>query len=194
MNDQADLVLQLRNGDEWALRQIFDRYIHRVYQFVYGYVKEKTESEDIAQIVFLKLWEKRSSIDPQKTFDTFLFTIAYRAVVDHFRQKQTKRQQKTSHHLDENGYVSSLTAEDSLRRHELESLYQQAVQTLPPKRKEIFLLSRHNGLTNAQIAQQLNISIKTVENQMTAALASLKEFFRQSETGVIFLFLFFLGG
>lgn len=194
MNNPTDWVLQLIEGDERALRGLYDRYIHRVYHFVYGYIKDKADSEDVAQSIFVKLWEKRNAVDPGKPFDVFLFTIAYRAVIDHFRQKETRRQKNTSHHLDEEAHVSTLTAEDSLRRHELESLYQRAVQTLPPKRKEIFLLSRHGGLTNAQIAEQLNISVKTVENQMTAALASLKEFFRQSESGVLFFFFFFFGG
>lgn len=194
MNAQTDLLRQLINGDERALRQIFDRYLLRVYHFMQGYIKNQAESEDLAQTVFVKLWEKRNTIDPHKSFDVFLFTIAHRSVIDHFRRKETKRQQKTSHRLDEEVHVSTLAADDSLRRHELESLYQQALQTLPPKRKEIFVLSRHDGLTNAEIARQLNLSVKTVENQMTAALASLKEFLRRSETGLIFLLLFFFGG
>jgi RNA polymerase sigma-70 factor, ECF subfamily len=184
---KKDLLARLKNADEGAFTQIFEAYVKKVYQFVFSYIKEKTEAEDITQNVFIKIWEKKLAIDPDKSFEGFIFTIAYRLVIDHFRQHSTKHHQSTAIGLAEESIASHLHSDDLLQRHHLESLYEKALLLLPPKRKEIFLLSRHNGLSNKQIAHQLGLSVKTVENQMTAALSSLKNFFAGSDSIAIIL-------
>jgi len=194
MTIEKDLLARLMNADEEAFRKIFDLYVKKVYQFVYGYIKEPTQAEDITQNLFIKIWEKRTSIDIDKSFDGFIFTIAYRMVIDYYRQTKTKIHGNAIGHFADDSMASSDHSDDLLNRHQLDSLYEKALQTLPPKRKEIFLLSRHSGLSNKQIAEHLHISVKTVENQMTAALSTLREFFTNSDIGsVVFFFLFFFG-
>lgn len=171
------------NADHQAFREFFELYVRKIYQFVLGYIKNKAEAEDITQNIFIKIWESRGSIDISKSFEGFIFTIAHRMVLDHFRRREIKLK------LHENfnpGFVdeiiaSSMSPEDLLNRHQLESLYERSLRKLPPKRKEIFLLSRHKGLSNKEIAERLGISVKTVENQMTAALSSLRAFFLNSD-------------
>lgn len=188
---EKDLLARLKNADETAYRQIFEMYVKKVYQFVFGYIKEKTESEDITQNVFIRIWEKRLSIDIDKSFNGFIFTIAYRLIIDHFRKNSANTYKTTFIGLAEESVKSLLHSDDLLKQHHLDSLYEKALQSLPPKRKEIFLLSRHNGLANKQIAEQLGLSVKTVENQMTAALASLRDFFSGSDLiHLIFIFSF----
>jgi RNA polymerase sigma-70 factor (ECF subfamily) len=186
------LLKRLINADENAFREIFDLYVHKIYQFVYGYVKEKSESEDITQMVFLKIWENKTTINLNKSFSGFIFTIAYHSIMDYFRKNAARFQQYPISVSTEETFVSHLTAEDSINKHQFDSFYERALQTLPPKRKEIFILSRHNGLSNKQIASHLGLSIKTVENQMTAALFSLKEFLKISELSLIPLFFLFI--
>ncbi len=176
MNHEKDLIVGLINGDAQSFRKIYDLYIKKIYHFIYGYVKEKNEAEDIVQNVFIKIWEKRNVIDKEKSFEGFVFTIAYRAIIDRFRQNASKPYFNKGDMLDPQ-VSSSVFSDDLLHQHEIESLYNKSLQALPPKRKEIFVLSRHDGLTNKQIAEKLGISVKTVENQMTAALSSLKAFF-----------------
>jgi RNA polymerase sigma-70 factor (ECF subfamily) len=111
-------------------------------------------------------------------------------VIDYFRKNSVHFHRTTIISLAEESIASQVNSDDLLKRHSLESLYEKALQSLTAKRKEIFLLSRHNGLSNKQIAEQLGISIKTVENQMTAALSSLKAFFSASDLiAIIFIFL-----
>ncbi len=188
MTSENDLLIRIRNADEEAFRQMFDLYIKKVYHFILGYIKEKSEAEDITQNVFIKIWEKRATIDINKSFEGFIFTIAYRMVVDYFRQDALRFQEKDTHNLIEATIISPGSSDDMLNLHQLESLYEQSLERLPPKRKEIYLLSRHSGLSNKQIAEQLGISVKTVENQMTAALASLKEFFSHSDLNPLVIF------
>ncbi|CAL1518763.1 RNA polymerase sigma-70 factor [Chitinophaga sp. MM2321] len=193
MIHEKDLIAELIKGDAQSFRKIYDLYIKKVYHFVRHYVKEKSEADDITQNVFIKIWEKRNVINTEKSFEGFVFTIAYRAIIDRFRQNAAKPYFNTRDMIDPQ-IASSVCSDDLLHLHQLESLYNKSLQTLPPKRKEIFLLSRHNGLTNKQIAEKLGISIKTVENQMTAALSSLKESLLNSELDItiaIFLFFFF---
>jgi RNA polymerase sigma-70 factor (ECF subfamily) len=187
-----DLMIQLRDANEDAFRQVFDRYGKKVYRYILHYVKVGVEAEDITQNVFLRIWEKRGQLDPEKSFEGFIFTIAYRAVMDHFRANPKRLQSLFPVDLLNDSVVSTVNADALLNHHQLESIYQQALQALPPKRKEIFLLSRHGGLTNRQIAEQLGISIKTVESQMTAALSFLKNFFSHSDFGRALITLVFI--
>lgn len=192
MQLDKDLMIQLRNANEAAFRQVFDKYGKKVYQYILHYVKVGVEAEDITQNVFLRIWEKRGLLDPEKSFEGFIFTISYRAVMDHFRAHPKRFQSMFSVDLLNDTFVSTVGADALLNHHQLESIYQQALQALPPKRKEIFLLSRHGGLTNRQIAEQLGISIKTVENQMTAALTFLKTFFSRADFGRALITLVFI--
>ncbi len=192
MQFDKDLMIQLRDADEAAFRQVFDRYGKKVYRYIIHYVKVGVEAEDITQNVFLRIWEKRGQLDPEKSFEGFIFTIAYRAVMDHFRTNPKRLQSLFPVDLLTDSIVSTVGADALLNHHQLESIYQQALHALPPKRKEIFLLSRHGGLTNRQIAEQLGISIKTVESQMTAALTFLKNFFSHTDFGRALITLAFI--
>lgn len=196
MTIDRDLIERLIDGDDEAFKQVFNSYVKKVYHFVFGYIREATQAEDITQNLFIKIWEKKAEINPHKSFDGWIYTIAYRLVIDYFRQHKLKYHNNPFADYEDDLIVSSITSDELLNRHQLESLYEQALQTLPPKRKEIFLLSRHEGLTNKKIATHLNLSIKTVENQMTAALSSLREFFTNADIGTtaFFFISFFYQG
>ena len=192
MQLEKDLMIQLRDANETAFRQVFDQYGKKVYRYILHYVKVGVEAEDITQNVFLRIWEKRGLIDPEKSFEGFIFTIAYRSVMDHFRTNPKRLQSLFPVDLFTDSIVSTVSADALLNHHQLESIYQQALQALPPKRKEIFLLSRHGGLTNRQIAEKLGISIKTVESHMTAALSFFKNFFSETDFGRSLISLIFI--
>jgi len=189
MLNESHLLAQIKNADQQAFKQVFDFYVRKVYLFVYGYVKDREDAEDIVQIVFQKIWTNRETININKSFSGFLFTIAYRTVIDHIRQSNTRKKTAIIRFLNNEEPSSDATADFLLTHHQLESTYQQAINSLTPKRKEIFLLSRHEGLSNREIAEHLQISIKTVENHMTAALFTLRGFFKKAEIGVVAFFL-----
>jgi RNA polymerase sigma-70 factor (ECF subfamily) len=191
MNLEKDLIVRLINADEAAFRQIFDYYFKTVRNFVNNHIKEAAQAEDITQNIFIRLWENKSRIDINKSFDGYIFTIAYRMVVDHYRQARTAISSRSGEKLHE-AIPSTSYSDELLNLHQLESMYMKALQTLPLKRKEIFLLSRHKGLSNKEIAERLNISVKTVENQMTSALSGLRNIFAKSDfDSLIFLFFYF---
>lgn len=178
-------------GDELAFKNFFEHYVKKVYQFTLGYVKHSDEAQDITQTVFIKIWEKRSLIDVTQSIDGFVFTITYRVIIDAIRQSSSKFSEKNRREFSDS-MASSNRSEDLLETHRLESLYEQSLRSLPPKRKEIFILSRHFGLSNREIGDRLGLSVKTVENQMTSALATLRRFFLNSDLiPAIILFLLY---
>lgn len=189
--NEKHLIEKIKENDAAAFKELFYLYVKKVYNFVFGYLKNKQEAEDITQVVFEKIWENRMSINTSKSFDGFLFTIAYRVTIDYFRKASAQRHIETIELLDDAILVSDTSSADYLiNQHQFESFYQKALNTLTEKRKEIFLLSRHEGLSNNEIAKRLNISVKTVENQMSSALATLREFFKNSNFLFFSFFLF----
>lgn len=193
MLNEREILSRLKNADHLALKEIYELYIHKLHRFVSTYIQDKEQVKDIVQLTFIKIWEKKETIDLSKSFKAFVFTIAYRNVIDHVRRKETITIDSKSDKLyyDES-FIASDSAEDILNRHELDSVYTKSLETLSPKKREIFILSRHEGMSNREIADKLGISVKTVEYHMTDILASLKEYFIKTEISVVvFYFLFF---
>ena len=185
-----DLLTKLKNADQEAFRQIYESYVKKVYRFVYRFVRNADESEDLTQEVFLSIWEHKQTINLSKSFDGFIFTIAYRKIIDYYRLAS----KKPFTELDDvfiSNIASEMHSDELLVKHQIESIYEKALQEMPPKRREVFLLSRHDGLTNQQIADKMHISIKTVENQMTSALSFLKSYLLNSDGIALSLFFTF---
>ena len=194
MNTENELLDRIKNNDNLAFKSLFDQYGKKVYFFINSYLKNKADAEDLTQNVFIRIWESRMSLDTNKSVKGFIFTVAYNTAIDYIRKKGFNELISLSSFSDI--ALSDKSSSDELViQGQLNSLYERAVQILPPKRREIFLLSRHDGLTNKQIADHLNISVKTVENQMTAALSSLRDFFSGTnlDLGILFLIFFYLG-
>lgn len=182
-----NLVKSLCNGDEVAFKTIFDLHVQKVYRYVKNFLRNHEDSQDLTQSIFLKIWERRLKVDPEKPFDSFLFTVTYRCIMDYFRSRSRELPYLE---LDPEGdfYTPSLLdTESRVRQHEIESLYSRALAQLPEKRRHIFELSRHQGLSHKEIAEKLSISVKTVENQITAALASIRAFFLDNEFSIFWV-------
>jgi RNA polymerase sigma-70 factor (ECF subfamily) len=168
-----ELLLLLRKGDRVAFYNIYERYCKRLYGFVFRYIKQEDDADEIVQEVFVKLWEARSNIDVYSSFDAFLFTIAYNTTMTLFRKRIKERK-----YLE---YLQSIqqieNAPDIIEEihfNELNSNFQSLLKQLTPRQKEIFLLSREEGLTHEEIAKKLGISVNTVKKHMTNTLTFLK--------------------
>lgn len=173
--DQA-LLKRMRNGDEAAFEQLFRAYYEDLCQFATRYLSSTEEIEDLVQEIFVSVWKRRQALDPQQSIRGYLYSATRNEALKHLNQK--KRQfnvSDTQQAFQERSLRGS--PEKVLRNKELETEAQEALRALPERRREIFLLSRQHGLTYAEIAELLNISIKTVETQMGRALSTLEEHF-----------------
>lgn len=183
------LISALKTGTEAAYQQLFDLYGKRLYRFAEGYLNDPVEAEEIVQEVFIKIWSVREQLSTIKSFDSYIFTIAKNAILNSIRKAKSKAAYATWAMLHPG---KDILLDDELDFNELQKAYRCSVETLSPKRQEVFCLSRDTGLTNREIAEKLGISEKTVENHMTAALAEIRRYLQGSGfSGKMFFELFF---
>lgn len=175
MDRQPDeLILQsLRQGSYDAFDTLYMRYAPHVEAFACCLLKNRSEAEDLAHDIFLKIWENRESIGHIKSFRIYLFRMTKNAVFDIFEHKsvQTRYEQRLLH-------VEELFTEDisaKIASEDLLMIINMAVEQMPPQRQRVFRMSRYEGLSYQEIAQKLGVTPKTVEYHIRAALAELKK-------------------
>lgn len=170
INDETQLVLSLSKGNLLAFNSLYRKYSNRLYRFALGYLKSEDEAEELVQEVFMKIWEKRAELKKELSFKSFLFTIAFNIIRKHFRTRSYLAEYlKTGISETSDMHTSQKITHDSL----LEYIARLA-DLLPQRRKEIFIKSRFEGKSIKEIAEELNISHKTVENQLTDALKFIR--------------------
>lgn len=180
------LLIRLRNGDEKAFEILFWRFNPIMYNFVNSILFDKSLAEDITQQVFLKIWEKRADIDTEKCFSAYLFTIA-RNLVYQETERLILENKFISFHKGNNDLDNSTFEE--IDANFVESFINEVVDKLPEFQQKVFDLSRHKGLSNKEIAVQLNITEKAVENYIYRALQFLREKMKNHFIFLSFIFL-----
>lgn len=171
-NITKDTVLALKNGDHAAFERIFLFYFNKVKYFINGFVKSKSDAEELAQDVFVRIWTSRDSIDPSRNFNTYIYISARNSTMNFLRHKYVR----DSFAADQMkaGAEECASGEDMVMAREVDLLVDMALMKMPPQRKAIYEMNRREGLSNDEIAERLNISKKTVENQMSLVLKELK--------------------
>jgi RNA polymerase sigma-70 factor (ECF subfamily) len=170
LQDESVLVKSVSKGDLTAFSSLYKIYSNRLYRFALGYLKSEEEAEELIQEVFTIIWEKRKELKEELSFRSFLFTIAFNIIKKHFRTRaQLARYLGQAPVSDTDNNTTELTNYNSLKQY-----IDELVEQLPLKRKEIFIRSRYKGMSIMEIAREMNISHKTVENQITEALRFLR--------------------
>lgn len=164
----------MRLGDEQALEVIFRMYYPGLVGFARRYVKTTEIAEELVQDLFLKLWSRRGSLGEIDSVKTYLFRAARNTALNHLRRRKLEHEwlEKEGTTITEE---RSLEGDEAVTESEVTAAVRAAVDRLPPRCREVFMLSRDGGLTYAEIAKSLGISIKTVETQMGRALKALRE-------------------
>jgi len=185
---ETDWIFALKEGNLHTFGELFDRYGKRLYHFSMGYLKSAQNAEEIVQDVFLKIWMNREELSAQKSFESYMFTIAKNAILNTIRKSKSEKVYLNYAKLHP---AKDILLDVELDFNELEKAYKDAIEHLSPRRKEIYLLSKEQFLSNADIAFKMNISIKTVENQMTSAISEVRKNLRSlGFSGIIFFELF----
>lgn len=167
-----DLLARLKSGERDALRQLFEAQYERVCQAIYRLVPDRSTSEDLAQEVFLRFWDKRERINITSSLPAYLRRMAINEALGYLRRQKRWEQDEPSL---EALAGTEASAEEQYLDAELKAQLNTAINELPPKCRAVFQLSRHEGLAYKEIAEQMGISIKTVENQMGKALRVLRQ-------------------
>lgn len=169
--DNIFLLQLIKNGDKQAFKYIFDTYFTALCRFMYLYLGNTQEAEDIASDIFASLWENRKKLEIRLTFKAYLFQAAKNRCLNAIRDR------KATVSLDDiNGQdAPQVNVTDALETEELNNLIQEAILSLPDKCREVFEKSRTKNQTNQEIAESMDISVKTVEAQITKALKQIRK-------------------
>lgn len=164
----------------------FEEFFHRYYTPLGMYVMricgDANEAEDIVQETFSVAWQKFAKENLPKYFKSYLYTTAHNITIDRLRQKN---HEKGGIPLDE---VDELElTEESIDTSERDARLWIAISELPERCRKIFLMAKRDGMSRAEIAEELEISVKTVDNQMTKAFKSLRDSLEPSKGKVFFL-------
>lgn len=177
-------ILQLQSGNKAAFEEVYWEYHARVYSFMWRYVRDAAQCEELVQEVFIKLWASRQHLNEYIPFTTQLFQVAKTVFIDYHRRSSRRiRYVDMSATIPEEPVVQPGVRDIALMQH-----ISSAIDRLPPVCREVFRLGKIQGLSYPEIARQLSISPKTVEGHMSKAL----KFLRHRLGGLMQVFLLLL--
>jgi len=185
--DDILLIQAFKKGDTKAFEQLFNKYHKKLYAYLFRLLKSKEDAEEIVQETFIKIWEKREEFIEGYSFDAFLFKIAKNSFISLTRKKVN--QKVFENHPEIYTEIDSSTSENYIIFKETRDIINSIIEGLPPKRREIFRLRRIDNLSRKEIAEKLEISIPTVDNQLMKANSYLKEEFKKYSLLLLILFL-----
>jgi RNA polymerase sigma-70 factor (ECF subfamily) len=180
----------MSEGDEKAFRFFFDKYYSDLCNFVNQYINNPEMAEELVQDIFVYLWEKKSDISLHTSVKAYLFLASKNKCLNYLRNTKSKIR-LLEKYQNENKAVQS-TSDLFLESEELKEILDKSINSLPNRCREIFLLSRQSELSHKEIADKLNISPKSVENQIGIALKKLRNGLRPYYDRIFVLFLFFI--
>jgi RNA polymerase sigma-70 factor (ECF subfamily) len=159
--------------DKRSFEELFRSFFPSLVLFAQKYVPDQDTAKEIVHNVFINLWEKRQQVDTGSPLKSYLFTSVHNRCLNYIRdQKKFDKDDTIFQRLDSTDFSDGV---DRLEEQELEQRIYDALQSLPEKCREIFMMNRFDGLKYAEIAEKQGISVKTVETQMSKALKILRE-------------------
>lgn len=170
---EEKLLLQaLGDSDKRAFAVLYNMYAGKCLGFVQSIIKDGDAAKDITHDVFVKVWLKREVISKVDSFSSYLFRMVHNAVMDRLESEVIKRRFVAEQILTSENFRSYVDERVSVD--ELHMLIFKAVSNMPEQRRRVFTLSRYQGISNAEIASMFDISVRTVENHITNALADIR--------------------
>jgi len=192
-NDKVSIDVIVKNllkDDKKALDDLYAFYYPRLYSFSKKILKVEDDVNDILQDVFVKIWLNRKKINSVETFNSYIFTITKNAIISLFREKTRNSDFELKVRQAATG--EEFIIETELEYQDLKEKVDALIEKLPEKRKQVYILSREKGLSNAEIAEQLGISVKTVEDHMMHSLRYLREKMKNLDIVSMLFIAFFL--
>jgi len=175
---ELNLFESFKKGDQAAFTYFYDKYFRRIQAFSVQFVYDKDEAENLAQEALLYLWQNRESVDSINGIQSFLYTYAKSKCLNMIRHNKVKDKFKSDvlnqkeRELDIE--VLNSIQFDTLELTELERIIHESINELPTKTREVFIKKRFENKKNAEIAEEMQVTLKAVEAHMTKALKILK--------------------
>lgn len=186
--NDSEAAQALKDGNMQALEYFYTNYQKSVHHFLKTYCRDEFLVEEMTQEAFLHLWDNRNKLNPALSVKNFLFTIARNRITDQLRQK---RNQARIIQLRHTGETKDFSTMDEVILADYNRLLSSALLKLPARNREVFALSRTTHLSNTEISQQLNISLKAVEKHITKTLHFLRGFLKAQQILLMLIILYF---
>jgi RNA polymerase sigma-70 factor (ECF subfamily) len=172
-DEEKLLVSMMKAGNSYAFEKLYFRYCKKLYNFIFSICKNREDADGLVQSVFMKVWEKRTEIDPEQSFSGYIFRIAKNSLLNKIKRKTNERVYMD--YLLSRPEDLSNSIEKNINYLELNLEIERLLEDIPVKRRRVFLLSRMEGLTYREIAAKLNISVNTVNTQISKTLEELRD-------------------
>lgn len=185
IDDELSLINEMKQGEMGAFDALYWHYQSSVYKNIFNLIKDETSSEDILQEVFITLWEKKESIDSNRSLGGWLFVSSYNRAINFLKKKL--RGSITSEMISE--IFSENEDEKSLKEVRMQEM-EKAIENLPEQKQKVFYLCKVKGFTYAETASKLQISKHTVKEHVTGAMSSIRnQLLKVPLIGLLFAFL-----
>lgn len=173
MSNKIDIktLEAFRYGSHEAFETVFVTYYNKTKAFIDGYIKSESDAEELTEDLFVNLWMNHHSLDTSKSFDSYLHTMARNAAINFLKHKYVH----DTYLSNISGTEYGSTSEEDLIAKELGLLIEDVVEKMPAQRKQVYQLSRNEGLNNAEIAERLNTTKRNVESQLSLALKEIRK-------------------
>ncbi len=184
--EEQTIFEELKKGNEQAFEQLFKRYYQALCSYASQLLQDDDAAEEIVQDFFVKFWEKRNSITIETSLKNYLFRSVKNLSLNRIKHEKIKIQhaQHVISEAEMNDYDAHFLEVD------LKKDIEESIAALPEKRREIFRLSREDGLKYREIAEKLNLSVKTVEAQMSLAIKTLRDKLKKYNSLIFFFCCF----
>lgn len=183
--NDPEAALALRDGNMRALEYFYNSYQKTLQLFLKSYCRDEMLVEEMTQEAFIQLWENKHKVNPDLSVKNLLFTIAKNKVIDQTRKVRNQARIIKLQHTESSGNFTL----DQVILSDYNRLLSNALLQLPARSREVFALSRTTHMSNAEISNQLNISVKTVEKNMTKTLHFLRAFLKNQQILLVLLYL-----
>ena len=166
-----ELFSKIKKGDEKAFDILFRKYYAPLARFAMMFTKNEENADEVVQAFFVKLWQQRTKLKINSSVKSYLYTSVRNTALNFIKKEQTRT-------MYEEGFVQTEKEPETVQieNEDFNKIYQEAVEKLPERTREVFILSKNEGLSYNEIADFLQISAKTVENNMGIAFKKLREF------------------
>ena len=173
MQSETEIYQSIIAGNQAAFEMIFKTYYQPLCRYAFSFLNDRNEAEEIVQNAFIKVWERKSDLQVQTSLKAYLYTMVRNASLNRIKHERIKQQ-----HVQNQMRVMESARElvsEKVMSNDLEAKIYSAMNTLPEQCRLVFQLSRFEELKYQEIAEQLQISVKTVENHMGKALKLMRE-------------------
>lgn len=176
-HSERELLQQLAGGSEQAYTIIYNDYSGNIFHAAMVYAKDVHIAQEVVQLVFISLWEKRETTAEIGNLQNYLFILARNAIFNHFKRASVEVKAKQGLSASQPRYADN--TDHRVRMHQYDHLLQSAVNQLPPQRRTVYKLAREQGLSHEEIARQMKISTLTVKKHMALALRFVRSYLNQ---------------